>query len=130
MIQFQRLSTGPTLPDLIRADADVRAAASGRLLPIEVWCRQSTLLVLRGQGEAVSRLPSGPLLPARVRRVGRTVTIRLCFLIASGMLTITQLLIKAGMLKPNESARPLRWSLGLVRTGMQLWRDSRLYSRP
>ena len=122
MIQFQRLSTGPTLPDLIRADADARAAASGRILPIEVWCRQSTLLVLRGQGHGVPHLP---LLPARERRIGLTVTKRLCFLAASCVLTIARLSIDARVLRPNEAGWPLRWSIGLVRTGMRLWHRRR-----
>lgn len=45
MIAFQRLSTGPTLPDLIRREADHRAERSLRMLPLEVWLRPATAAV-------------------------------------------------------------------------------------
>ena len=45
MIAFQRLSTGPTLPDLIRREADRRARRSLRMLPPEVWLRPATAAV-------------------------------------------------------------------------------------
>ncbi len=43
MTAFQRLSTGPTLPDLIRRDADRRAQRSLHMLPADVWLRPATI---------------------------------------------------------------------------------------
>jgi len=45
MTAFQRLSTGPTLPDLIRREADRRAQRSLHMLPADVWLRQATIAV-------------------------------------------------------------------------------------
>lgn len=45
MIAFKRLSTGPTLPDLIRKEADRRAQRSLHLLPANVWLRPATAAV-------------------------------------------------------------------------------------
>ena len=45
MTAFQRLSTGPTLPDLIRRDADRRAQRSLHMLPADVWLRPATAAV-------------------------------------------------------------------------------------
>lgn len=45
MTAFQRLSTGPTVPDLIRKEADRRAQRSLRMLPTEVWLRPATAAV-------------------------------------------------------------------------------------
>ena len=45
MIAFRRLSTGPTLPDLIRRDADRRAQHSLHMLPTNVWLRPATAAV-------------------------------------------------------------------------------------
>ena len=45
MTAFQRLSTGPTLPDLIRREADRRAQRSLRMLPADVWLRPATAAV-------------------------------------------------------------------------------------
>jgi hypothetical protein len=129
MISFQRLSTIPTLPDLIRADADVRAAAVCRVLPVAVWCRPSTLLVLRGHNYCALVSPPGSLLPVPLRRAGRTMAIRVCFLAAGSVLTAARLLLRAGFLAPNDIALALRWSSGLARTGMRLWRRGRLCKR-
>ena len=45
MTAFKRLSTGPTLPDLIRREADRRAQRSLRMLPADVWLRPATIAV-------------------------------------------------------------------------------------
>ena len=45
MIAFQRLSTGPTLPDLISREADRQAQRCLRTLPVEVWLRPATAAV-------------------------------------------------------------------------------------
>ncbi len=42
---FQRLSTGPTLPDLIRREADRRARRSLHMLPTNMWLRPATAAV-------------------------------------------------------------------------------------
>ena len=42
MTAFQRLSTGPTLPDLIRREADRSAQRSLHMLPTDVWLRPAT----------------------------------------------------------------------------------------
>ena len=46
MIAFQRLSAGPTIPDLIRQEADRKAYQSLQILPKEVWCRRATIAIV------------------------------------------------------------------------------------
>src|ERR1039458_7550743 len=48
MVAFRRLSTCPTLPDLIRDHAEAGAARWMRTAPIEIWCLPSMLLLLQG----------------------------------------------------------------------------------
>ncbi len=47
MTAFKRLSVGPTVPDLLRRDADRRAAQSCRTLPAGAWCRTAIIAVAR-----------------------------------------------------------------------------------
>jgi hypothetical protein len=134
MAFLQRLSSGPTLADLIRTDADNRAAAAGRALPLAVWCRHSTLLMVGGYDyrppDFAITLPSGPLLPGPVQRAWRAMAIRGCFVGASLVLITARLLLRTGLLRPGDTEPPLRWSSGLTRTGMGLWRRGRLRRRP
>jgi len=41
-----RISTCPTIPELLRADADCRAARRIASLPVEVWCRPAVIGVV------------------------------------------------------------------------------------
>lgn len=45
MIAFQRLSTCPTVPELLNREADRRAARWLREMPVEVWLRPATAAV-------------------------------------------------------------------------------------
>ena len=47
MTAFKRLSVGPTVPDLLRRDADRRAAQSCRTLPLGAWCRTAVIAAAR-----------------------------------------------------------------------------------
>jgi hypothetical protein len=47
---FQRLSTCPTIPEVISEAAKARAARWPDTLPLDVWCRPSILLALRERG--------------------------------------------------------------------------------
>ena len=102
-------------------------------IPAIVWCRHSTLLVMRGDGDFGTRFamgaPQAPLLPAPLRRAGRTMAMRSCFLSASLVLVAARGLLRVGFLAPNDAERPLRWASGLVRIGMRLWRKNRIGRR-
>ncbi len=50
MTAFQRLSATPTVPDLLRREADRRAARSSRALPEAAWCRSATVAVAWDHG--------------------------------------------------------------------------------
>jgi len=56
MIAFRRHSTCPMLPDLIRDAAEARSARWARMIPVEIWTRPSTTLLLRARGN----LPVAP----------------------------------------------------------------------
>ena len=45
----RRISTCPTVPDLIRAAADERTARWARMLPADVWCRAPAFVALFGR---------------------------------------------------------------------------------
>ena len=47
MVMFQRLSTCPTVPELLIAEAERRAARWLREIPVEVWLRPATAAVAR-----------------------------------------------------------------------------------
>jgi hypothetical protein len=47
MIAFQRVSTVPTVPELLRRDAESRAARTYHMLPMAVWCRPATIATVR-----------------------------------------------------------------------------------
>ena len=46
MSAFQRLSEGPSIPDLIRREADHAAYQSLEMLPKEAWCRPAMIAVV------------------------------------------------------------------------------------
>lgn len=50
MIAFQRLSTARTVPDLLRREAERRAALHCRSMPTAVWCRPATIAVAWDHG--------------------------------------------------------------------------------
>ena len=47
MTAFKRLSVGPTVPDLLRRDAERRTAQSCLTLPAGAWCRTAIIAVAR-----------------------------------------------------------------------------------
>jgi hypothetical protein len=125
MLAFHRLSTGPTLPDLIRDAADAQAAAWSRSMPLAAWCRAPTVLMLQAQGCPALRWQSAPPSPQRVRRAGRAVGMQVCFASAAIVLATARLLLRAGLLRSNEAATALSWSSRLAAAGMRLWRRGR-----
>lgn len=133
MIEFRRLSTGPTLSEVIRAAAEAQASAWNRMMPLAVWCRPATFLMLRQQEPSrpvsglihPSQVSSSP--PRRTRRMGQASLVKGCFLAASLVLTTTRLLLRAALLSSEEAGRSLRWSSRLTRTGMRLWRKGQPY---
>ena len=136
MIAVRRLATAPILPDLSHPAANVQSAAWGPTLPLAVWCRPTALLILRGHeppgtGSAPARSrPSGSRLAAHVRRAGRAIMMRGCFLAARLAIMAARLLLRVGLLTSEDAATVLRWSSRLIATGMLLWRQGRLRTRP
>ena len=61
MTAFKRLSTVPTVPDLLRRDAERRAARLRRLTPIEAWCRPAMIAVVWQYRDNGRQRESGPL---------------------------------------------------------------------
>jgi hypothetical protein len=47
---FQRISTCPTIPEVIAEATKARATSRPDVLPLDVWRRPSILLALREQG--------------------------------------------------------------------------------
>jgi hypothetical protein len=129
MIAFRRLSTGPTLPDLIRTAADSQVAAWGRTAPVAVGCRAPALMVLQGQNYPGLTWQSGPLAPTHVRSVARVILIQACFLGAGIVLAAAHLLLRADLLRSDDATTALRWSSRLTGTAMRLWRRGRLRAR-
>jgi hypothetical protein len=125
----QRISTCPTIPDLLGRAADEWAAAWSRTLPLDVWCRPSTQLALRGyqhagSGRQSSRPWEGPTLS-----LGSSTAIRACFHAATGMLLAARLLQCGDMLRPSGAAVVLHRSSLLTERGMKLWRRGRSHRR-
>ncbi len=58
MITFQRLSAGPTIPDLIRQVADRQAYQSLQILPKEVWCRRAAIAIVWHHRNNIIQHPS------------------------------------------------------------------------
>jgi hypothetical protein len=130
----QRISTCETVPDLIRAAADARAAAAGRGLPLAVWCRSSVLLVLKAQGHSRRSAEIGAprtVLPWRseARRVLRTIIVKTCLGAASLVLDAAGLLLRAGILRSKIAKLALHYSSKLTAFGMRLWRPERSRGR-
>jgi hypothetical protein len=127
MIAFRRLSTGPTFLDR-RIAATALATTWSHPAPIAAGCRVSALQV---QAQKLVGLTwQSRLSPSRrIRRVGRAVAIRACFLGASCVLAAARLGRRTGLLGSGDVATALRWSSRLVATGMRLWRRGRLRAR-
>jgi hypothetical protein len=71
-MQFlHRLSTCPTIPEVIAEAAKARAARLPDTLPLDVWCRPSILLALRERGYSGMVSVTGglqtPALPRELR---------------------------------------------------------------
>jgi hypothetical protein len=131
MIAFRRLSHGPTVPDMIRAAADERAARWARLTPAEIWARPETRLLLHRRDD-LPAAPAGCTPPAttasciRLHTDYRGVAAPACLVAANLVLWVARLLLRGGLITPQEAATALRWSCWLTRRGMQSWRDGRL----
>jgi hypothetical protein len=123
MMAFRRLSTCPTLPDLIRSAADIRAAQWARTTPIEIWSRPSTLVLLQRRNGSLGAPPASTPQP-------HAAFARVCFAAASLVLCTCHLLLRVGLVTPNDAVITLRWSCSLTRHGMQFWRHGRLRPQP
>jgi hypothetical protein len=129
MTAFRRFSTRPGLPDGTRGAEDDQAANWHRTVPIAAWSRTPTFLVLQGQERSgLSRQSRAPS-PGHVRRAGRTVAVRACFLGPKTVLAAAHLLLSAGLLRSGGAGKAQRWSSRLTATGMRLWRHGRLRTR-
>jgi hypothetical protein len=125
MIAFRRLSIGLTFPGCFRTAAIVQATTGNHTTPIAAW-RQACTLQLPQAGKLTALTWQSRLSPSRgIRRAGRAVAIRLCFLGASFMLTAARLLLRAGLLRSGDMAAALHWSSRLIAAAMQLWRQRR-----
>ena len=130
MIAFSRLSTGPNfLPGRIRIAAVAQTASGSHTAPIATWCRAPMHKVPQERKPVGLTWQSRPPSPNHVRRAGRAVAIRACFLGASFVLAAARLLLRMGLLRSGDAATALRWSSRLTATGMQLWRQRRLRER-
>jgi hypothetical protein len=134
MIAFRRFSNCPTLPDLIRDDAEARAARWMRTTPIAVWCRPSTLLRLQ-QHNLLPAASTNFTLPVfsfpsdRMRHDCQAVTVSALLAAASLVLSVGGLLLRGGLITPLGSATFIQWSSWLTGRGMRLWRKQRSRSR-
>lgn len=74
MMVFQRLSTCPTVPELLSRDAERRASRWLRELPVEVWLRPSTAAAARSHLDALAfPAPDTSSLVQRVAVCGRAI---------------------------------------------------------
>ena len=132
MIAFRRLSSGPTLPDLIRAAAAEDAIRIAQMMPLEVWCRPATICALRGHPGLYMSWPSvsgpsvsGPSVLPQARSSTVLTEIHAWTMAAEIVLRITRLCHRAGLLSPEGVGAGFRWSFWLTRRGMQTWRRTR-----
>lgn len=67
MIAFRRLSTAPTIPDLLRREAERRAVLHCRTMPTAAWCRPATIAVVWDHGLNGRPRTAGPVAGSRDR---------------------------------------------------------------
>ena len=137
MIAFRRLSSGPTLPDLIRAAAAEDAVRIAQMMPLEVWCRPATICALRNRPRLLAPWPgvygpsvygpsvSGPSALHQARSAAVMTEIRAWTGAAEIVLRATRLCNRAGLLSPEGVGAGFRWSSWLIRRGMQTWQRTR-----
>ena len=137
MIAFRRLSSGPTLPDLIRAAAAEDAVRIAQMMPLEVWCRPATICALRSRPRLSAPWPgvsgpsvygpsvSGPSALPQARSAAVMTEIRAWTGAAEIVLRATRLCNRAGLLSPEGVGAGFRWSSWLIRRGMQTWQRTR-----
>ena len=147
MIAFRRLSSGPTLPDLIRAAAAEDAVRIAQMMPLEVWCRPATICALRSRPRLSAPWPgvsgpsvsgpsvsgpslsgpslSGPSALPQARSAAVMTEIRAWTGAAEIVLRATRLCNRAGLLSPEGVGAGFRWSSWLIRRGMRTWQRTR-----
>ncbi len=143
MNAFRRLSTVATVPELLRQDAERRAAAICRALPAAVWCRPALIASARGQdrgrrqrGGLMSSLgdaawqrppPAGTSLAAAAHPAwSRSIRIVLCFRGADALLATARVLNGCGLLSPEGVGAFFAGAERLTRAGMRAWRGGRV----
>jgi hypothetical protein len=113
----------PTVAAAVRGGADGRATRLGPVMPVEAWCRASTLLCLRRQDDrpsATSGFTPGAAANSP-RDDWRAFEIRACFAAACLVVGGGRLLLRAGLIRPRDAATILRLSSWLTGRGMQRW---------
>jgi hypothetical protein len=136
MIAARSFSTKMTAPALNRPAMHGHASTWSHALPLAVWCRPSTFLMLResgnpGAGSAPPRSNRHGRSPeSRISRAVRAIMMQGCFLAARLVLMSARRLLRLGLVRPDAIATALRWSSGLTAVGMRFWRDGRLRPRP
>jgi len=147
MNAFRRLSTVPTVPELLRQDAERRAAAGCRSLLAAIW-RPALVDSGRAQDgvaqDEVKRRQSGlspgnnaaarqPPVATRTCLVApaapalrRSIRIEACFGCADAVLATARLLNGCGLLSPEGIGVLLAGAERLTRSGMRAWRAGRL----
>lgn len=96
MIAFRRLSSGPTIPELMRIEQDSLLASVLRALEAFAWHR----LVARGR-------------------------MRLCFLGATLILATARILLRLCLIEATAAASAFQAASRLSRAGMTFWHQSR-----
>ena len=149
MTAFKRLSAAPTVPDLLRREAERRAVKHCRALPAAAWCRTATIAVAwdhslngslfrPGPARQAGSEAMPPFRPAAVQASLPAPALRswqcqagmaACFAGASGLLAAARLLNWCRLLSPDGIAAALAGADRLTRAGMRLWRSSRASRR-
>jgi hypothetical protein len=134
MIVFRGLSNFSAVPAAVRDGAGDRAARLGRMMPVEAWCRASTLLVMRRQDDlpaARSGFTSRP--PALAANHSRddchAFVAHLCFAAAYLVAGGGRLLLSAGFIRSRHATLALRWSCWLTERGMHTIGESQGHAK-
>ncbi len=101
VIAFRRLSSGPTIPELMRTEQDTLLAPVRRALEAFTWHR----LVARGR-------------------------MRLCFLAAALILATARILLRLCLIEAAAAASAFQAASRLSRAGVMFWHHSRHLQGP
>jgi hypothetical protein len=120
---FRGRSNVPAVAVTVWDGTDGRVAPLGPVIPVEAWCRASTLLCLRQRDDrpaALSSFTSGPA-ANRSRDGWPAFEIRVCFAAACLVVGGGRLLLRTGLIRPRDATAILRLSSWLTGRGMLRW---------